>query len=549
MGTILRSQEVAIRTAERLLRRRAKGQALVLVGVLVSFGVLLGLVALAADGGSAVLQRRNMQNGANAASLAAAQTLAASVVLSGNVGYYLRTNGDITARIDALLAGNRGGTTGSASYKTTLYYGTFTGGTPAYAFVQVATSDNGPWVYQGAFSASQYVPPSVDAVQVDASLDNPTTFARVVGIDTINVAAKAAAALKGDSSIVLAGPTWPMTSDFTVFTTSIGLCNPAPFYLDYPSSGARFENLISLAALQGRSQGQTPTPVPVGPGTPAVPTPVPLPTHAQLLSLHDERTSSDGLDDNFTASRFGGRSNQSLCGSSFWVPSGNCSSHGHGDRCCRGSANDVSDIDIRNWIYYDFTFEGNAPLTGGKVSTTANRWRDDGKRTNPLDQDWRSSDWPPDDEDRGDWLETYLSTNAVAPAQVVRPLKARIPVGQNDDLLSSIYGSYVDRVMYLYDRKEILRYTGTRYEWQPAGGQEPDRVRIVKAMRFRFYNNLANEFGFSFPLHASCGSGLTFDSPTAAVYGIAVGQVLDKAPATLAAHGLNNYVGFIDPGE
>src|SRR6059058_2305993 len=82
-----------------LLAGRARGQTMVLVGLLVGLGVLIGFVAIATDGGSALLQRRNMQNGADAAALGAAQTLAASVVLSGGLGVYTASNQDLTARV------------------------------------------------------------------------------------------------------------------------------------------------------------------------------------------------------------------------------------------------------------------------------------------------------------------------------------------------------------------------------------------------------------------------------------------------------------------
>ena len=39
-------------------RKRAKGQAMMVIGVLLALGVLIGLVAIAVDGGSALLQRR-----------------------------------------------------------------------------------------------------------------------------------------------------------------------------------------------------------------------------------------------------------------------------------------------------------------------------------------------------------------------------------------------------------------------------------------------------------------------------------------------------------
>src|SRR5205823_890530 len=108
----------------RIVTAQARGQAMVFVGLLVGLGVLVGFVAIATDGGSALLQRRNMQNGADAAALVAAQTLGASVILSGGVGSYIASNQDLTAHVDQVLDGNRGGTASTPSYSTTLEYGT-----------------------------------------------------------------------------------------------------------------------------------------------------------------------------------------------------------------------------------------------------------------------------------------------------------------------------------------------------------------------------------------------------------------------------------------
>src|SRR5690349_21251304 len=119
-------------------RRKAKGQSMVILGVLVATGVLIGLVALAFDGGSALLQRRNMQNGADAAAMGTAKMLAASVVLSGSVPIYGALNQDVTNTAAQFLAQNRGGVTGVASYPATLEYGNFVQATSGYTFTAAA---------------------------------------------------------------------------------------------------------------------------------------------------------------------------------------------------------------------------------------------------------------------------------------------------------------------------------------------------------------------------------------------------------------------------
>ena len=46
----------------KIMRKKAKGQTMAIIGLVLALGVLIGLVAIAVDGGSALLQRRNMQN-------------------------------------------------------------------------------------------------------------------------------------------------------------------------------------------------------------------------------------------------------------------------------------------------------------------------------------------------------------------------------------------------------------------------------------------------------------------------------------------------------
>src|SRR5215212_952693 len=158
----------------RIVTTRARGQTMVFVGLLVGLGVLTGFVAIATDGGNALLQRRNMQNGADAAALGAAQTLAASVVLSSGVSLYTSSNQDITARIDQTLGRNRGGTTSTPSYATTLEYGTY--GSSTYTYTVAAISSDGSWEYMPPYSPMARVPVSVDAIRIMTSIDNPTTF-------------------------------------------------------------------------------------------------------------------------------------------------------------------------------------------------------------------------------------------------------------------------------------------------------------------------------------------------------------------------------------
>src|SRR5438034_4138560 len=171
-----------------LLRARAKGQTMILIGLLVGFGVLVGFVALAVDGGSALLQRRNMQNGADGAALGVAKTLANNVVQNGTDWIYSVTNAQATANVDQLLEGNRGGVLTPPHYNAELDYGTFFTGTSGYTWRTAASYSAGAWHYDPAYPATSLVPAtgatSVDAVRVTAGIDNPTIFARLLGINT-----------------------------------------------------------------------------------------------------------------------------------------------------------------------------------------------------------------------------------------------------------------------------------------------------------------------------------------------------------------------------
>lgn len=542
----------------RLLRKRARGQTAVLVGLLLSLGVLTGLVALAVDGGSALLQRRNMQNGADAASLAVAQLLAANVVKNGSEYPYIVRNSMVTARVTELLGRNQGGTTGQPYYRTTVEYGTLISAT-TYSYYQVVVSENGTWTYVAPHVAGDFVPANVDAVRVTAEVRNPTTFVpRMFGVSNITVRASAAAALLGNANYNAEGPTWPMTAKYdNTYTNTLGLCYPVPFYADTTSGTPSFEGLISLAVAQGRYTGQTVTRVPTAAGTPSpTATTPPLPTPwSQLISSDDGEGARAILSD--VAPSFGGRSNSTLCHRTGWSASANCSGEPdddadtdveqHGFKCCRAPY-DMAEVDVPNFISYDFTGDG-------FISLTADRWRAwDGSR--PPDYEARRSDG-----EVGDWPETYLSTSNIGPRQVVGPVEARITAAPQQDALFPLYGSYIEKVMYLYDKGEALRYDTTvnppRYMWLGESRNSdartiPDRVHMKRAFKFRFYLGLADDMVgrtfWTYPLHPMCGGG-TRTITSAAVYGIPFGVIADTRPTTPGPHGLVNFVTFIDPNQ
>jgi hypothetical protein len=220
-----------------------------------------------------------------------------------------------------------------------------------------------------------------------------------------------------------------------------------------------------------------------------------------------------------------------------WSPGGNCTDPinypppAYGRTCC--STNDlVSDIDIANYIVNEFQ---------GRISLTS---------TWPLSY-FRPGYTPP----AGDWLEVYNGGNL---GQNISGYIRQVILDRGvNDGLSIYYGKHIDKVMYLYDISEIWTnsYSGCvapcPYQWRPPGASNsPNRVHISQALRFRFYQAMANTGGFDTPRDV-CGTSTHYNTSSSKVYGIFSGAVVDNPPCSNppcgVGHGLNNYVGFIDP--
>ena len=92
------------------------------------------------------------------------------------------------------------------------------------------------------------------------------------------------------------------------------------------------------------------------------------------------------------------------------------------------------------------------------------------------------------------------------------------------------------------------------YEWYtwpvPGSNESPNRIHISQAVNFRFYEAMANSGGFDTPRDI-CGVSQHYQTSSSQVYGIFAGAQVDSPPCSNppcgVAHGLNNYVGFIDP--
>lgn len=242
---------------ERAPRARARksGQSVMIVAVLVAFGVLIGFVALAFDGGSALLQRRTQQNAAEAGALAGIKMMQEGVLGScdppGCRPTYQLMSADLIARVASFVRANRGGTVGAteADYTMTIEYHYMAG-----AAVPPAPCAD---CYQ-PMSSAIFVPDYVDGLRVKATIDNPTTFLKAFmpnQQDSLRVTASAAARLYPTCDTP---PAQGFTLPFTRFRPALeneitekgnSLCDPFIFWYsqgDIGGGNSNFKNLISL---------------------------------------------------------------------------------------------------------------------------------------------------------------------------------------------------------------------------------------------------------------------------------------------------------------
>jgi hypothetical protein len=246
---------------EKVVRKRAKGQTMALVGILLALGVLVGLVAIAFDGGSALLQRRVMQNSAQAGALAGGDLMTNNLAASCNPApchpSYLITNQQLLDQVNALANANHQGTVGATSsdYTTVLEYHYMAGQVP---------SGNGcpePGHSQGYCPPPQnpiypFVPDFVDGLRVTTSINNPTTFARAIPnpLNNLQVGAKAAVRLYPSCPPdTPGGYTLPFTRyrpavEKELYDASQGnsICHVFPFWTSQPDVGSNIKNVMSF---------------------------------------------------------------------------------------------------------------------------------------------------------------------------------------------------------------------------------------------------------------------------------------------------------------
>jgi hypothetical protein len=353
-------------------RRAVKGQTVIIVALCAL--ALLAFVALAVDGGSTLLQRRTMQNGADAGALAAVQAMTApgiAVSCSPTPCHetYLVTNQTVWAAVTQFVNANQGGTNGTAAPVPTLEYHIMAGAPSC------ANPPNTTGCYQAAPNDTARVPDWTDGVRVTASIQNPTTFARAVNINTVPVSAAAAAKVIGTCPVAAPpGPSLPFTRfrpdlESELRTAANDILHPYQFWsANSPSGDSSWKLLLSFR------ERSLYNPDPTSP--PASPNPL------QLLTGVDPRNGLPSPGGNGVGPNYG----SSGCTNSPLNPA-NCAD-------MRGANPPDQALDLSNWTYWNWN--GTIALTSTWPTSAQVGTRD------------------------GDWLEAYnlqanLGNNVAAP--------------------------------------------------------------------------------------------------------------------------------------
>lgn len=454
--------------------RIRKGQTVVIVALCML--ALVAFVGLAVDGGSTLLQRRTMQNAADAGALAAIQVMqeggiaVTCVNSAGNATTchptYLVTSHDVVAKASQFVAANAGGTTGSATPTAVVEYHLMAGAPGCASGCYQAAVD----------SSTQTVPDWADGVRVTASIQNPTTFARAVNISTIPVSAPAATRVYATCPVAAdPGPTLPFTRfrpalEEEMLTSGNDRLHAYRFWTSTPDFNGSWKDTLSFRHYSFnnyRASGAADY-------------------NTQLLTGFDTRRglpSSGGVGPNYNKTGMSG------------CPSGtsNCADMGRQ----KGDDDDLSQ-DLSNWIYWNWN--GTIVLTSTWPSGAGV-----GSRT-------------------GDWAESYkpgdLGNNLASP---ITDLIARD--GFTTPLSGAPFnlGKAVDRTVYVWGPSRsaflaagssdstvaqkwvdpvppghgnggqdgqftditVLQRANGNYE--TSGNDSIDRVRFTWAYKFRFY--------------------------------------------------------------
>lgn len=488
-----------------LTRCSARGQTMVIVGLLLGLGVLIGLVAIAFDGGSALLQRRTMQNGAEAGALAGitlmGNNLAASCSPLPCHPTYLITNTLVLNQVDTLVQANRGGTVGAtaANYSTLVEY---------HIMDADGVANRNTYQPVPANPSTTFVPHFVDGIRVTAIISNPTTFggALPVAIDNIQVSAQAASRLYPTCAPAPTGSdgTLPFTRfrpalEAEILVQGNDLCQPYRFWTSGGdiTGGNGFRNLISLNT-------KTMYPSQFGNNT------------DQLLTQWDQRNGISGGLGNYVQS--GNPPYQNCAPGS----PGNCADM----RGSRLDSGNQATQDVQNWLFWQWA---------GRITTAESI-----TRTYPVN----SETWYPSTEATawgrnggterpGDWAELYSSGNWGQNVQEALHDAAADPNRGSITPLSGAplnWGRAITRTVYLYGDAVVPSSTSSQfvrnysppcpggppcpaneYHWEDTtisgtyGGcgsppcyqanNQIQRVRFTKARTIVFYANLQGNYG------------------------------------------------------
>ena len=474
------------------LRTKENGQTMMIVGVLLGAGVLIGLVAIAFDGGSALLQRRTMQNAAEAGAMAGMNLLAEEVFGSCNPApcrpvYIELTNNEVWDRVEQFAGANRGGTVGQATYSVTLEY---------HIMPEAPScSGNAGGCYQAAPDDTNPVPDFVDGVRVTSVVDNPTTFAKAIPnpLSEIQVGAKAAARMyptcRPESR---EGPTLPFTRFRPALEREItnkgnNRCDPYEFWESNADIGGpannNFKNLVSFNEKTFRQTE--------------------FPNGNQLLTSFDLRDFASG----FLLGKHDRNNNppEDLCPTE-------CAD--------MGGTLDTGSQELEDWIYHEWQ---------GVISTT-HVWPVNTMTRYPAiaASNWgRDTSYPGLLERGGDWAEgggEYTGNNGENIQGALHDL-ARIRGNTTDLTVSLNWGKAITRTIYVWGDSEadLIQYPGRSAQrltttpgcsptpctptpepvWEdvnitvsnnpnnPFRADEPiQRVRFTKTYDFVFYANL-----------------------------------------------------------
>ncbi|HMA33503.1 MAG TPA: pilus assembly protein TadG-related protein [Chloroflexia bacterium] len=405
---------------------RWKGQTIIIVAL--GAVALMSLVALAVDGGSALLQRRNMQNGADAAALGAIKLIQRNMTVDCNDSgscwpQPLVTYQQVRDKVMQFVNDNTGGVIGTAAPDAQIEYHLTTGG------------------YDPEGTLSSIVESHVDGVRVTANIGNPTTFARVININTIAVSAVGAARISPTCRTDSADGTVLPFTRFRPFLEQEmqqqQACNLFSFWTSQPDIQGGFKNSISI------NQNYF-TDYPSGP-----------PVGNQEITTADTRNgpAPPGVGGNFHAN---GTIDNCTSDPTTWI---NCAD-------MRGHSQDngtQTHQDVENWIYWKWagllSYTTTHPQDGGPLDYGGiyqpSSWRTEGGTTNncctyptadPLsNSENRHGDWAEvfQHGDTGQNIENSLYNLAVNPPPPAQPQYDGMSTRYN-------WGPYVDRIIFVW---------------------------------------------------------------------------------------------------